>query len=192
MALKAASEKSKDFSFISDTGIKVRLRPLKTADGKQSVRWRNDPEIRDNLISNPFPVTLEMEHDWIENVLRDKSNRRIIYAIETVFQHHLIGFIYLTEIDWISRVAWFGIMIGEKDYQGQGMGKEAMKLLFDYAFNRLNLRKVSLEVATFNHIAINLYKSMGFKEEGRLKRQLFMNNEYFDISIMSLFKEQFV
>lgn len=191
MAFKNDTSQEKIFEIIPNLGNKVKLRPLQLLDSELSVHWRNDPEIRDNLLSAPFPVTNELEKEWIEKILHDKSNSKIVYAIETIIQHNLIGFIYLVEIDWVSRVAWFGIMIGEKEYQGQGMAKEAMRLLFNYAFARLNLRKISLEVAAFNHKAINLYNFFGFVEEGRMIDQIYLNNEFHDVLIMSIFKKDF-
>ncbi len=175
---------------IPNIGTTVKLRPLKREDSLVSVHWRNDPDIRDYLLSTPFPVSEAMENNWVEKVTLDKSNSRVILGIETVVSQKLIGFIYLKDIDWISRIAWFGIMIGEKNYQGKGMAKEAMQILFNYAFSRINLRKICLEVGAFNIRAIKLYQSLGFKKEARLEKHIFLNNEYHDLILMSLFKEE--
>jgi UDP-4-amino-4,6-dideoxy-N-acetyl-beta-L-altrosamine N-acetyltransferase len=192
MNLKEADLQKKTINPISNMGTLVKLRPIKKEDAQFSTQWRNDPEIRDNLLSPPFPVTEVMENKWIENILLDQSNSRIILAIETIIQQKLIGFIYLKNIDWVSRIAWFGIMIGEKKYQGKGMAREAMKILFDYAFARINLRKISLEVGAFNERAIGLYDSLGFKREGRLEQHVFLNNKYHDIILMSIFKKDYI
>jgi RimJ/RimL family protein N-acetyltransferase len=174
---------------ISYEGKKIKLRPLKASDIEQSVVWRNDPEIRDHFLGIRFPITLEMETAWFESALNDRSNSRVIFAIETIDQAELTGFVFLKNIDWISRLSWFGIMIGEKQYQGKGIGKEAMIILFRYAFKMLNLRKICLEVAAYNAPAIHLYTKLGFCEEGRLKEHIFMNGKYHDLLIMSLFQK---
>src|SRR5262249_12170882 len=38
-------------------GRVARLRPLRAADRATSVRWRNDPDIRDNVLGYRFPIT---------------------------------------------------------------------------------------------------------------------------------------
>jgi len=191
MKLKGTNLPKNKINTVSNIGSMVKLRPLQRQDSKLSVHWRNDPEIRDNILSTPFPVSEALEDNWVENVLLDQSNSRIILGIETLVQQKLIGFIYLKNIDWISRVTWFGIMIGEKNYQGKGMAREAMQILFNYAFSRINLRKICLEVGAFNSRAIKLYETLGFKQEGRLDKQIFLNNEYHDLILMSIFNNEF-
>ena len=54
-------------------GRRARLRPLRAADRATSVRWRNDPDIRDNVLGYRFPITEAMEADWVGAVLKDRS-----------------------------------------------------------------------------------------------------------------------
>jgi len=172
-------------------GEKVRLRPLKKTDIEKSVIWRNDPEIRDNLLGFRFPVTEKMETNWIESALDDRSNSRVIFAMEAIENDQLIGFIYLNKIDWIARLAYFGILIGEKNYHGMGIGSEAMKILFTYAFDALNLRKICLEVASYNRKAIDLYQRFGFQKEGSLRQNVYLEGKYHDLVIMGIFGDEF-
>ena len=60
-----------------------------------------------------------------------------------------------------------------------------MQLGLHYAFDMLNLRKISLEVLSDNFPAIALYKTLGFEEKGTLKQQFFFDGVYFDVKIMS-------
>ena len=63
-------------------GDLVVLRPLRAADRATSVRWRNDPDIRDNILGYRFPITEEMEAQWVDAVLEDRSRTRLVLAIE--------------------------------------------------------------------------------------------------------------
>ncbi|MBI5681835.1 MAG: GNAT family N-acetyltransferase [Deltaproteobacteria bacterium] len=158
---------------------------------EKSIIWRNDPDTRENALGYRFPVTEKMEDKWYESALDDQSRTRVIFAIVSLKDNALIGFIHLNRIDWIARVAYFGITIGDKEFQGKGMGPDAMEILFNYAFELLNLRKICLEVASFNEKAIRLYQRFGFKEEGVLKEQLFLEGNYHDVVLMRLFDSEF-
>ncbi|MCD6449035.1 MAG: GNAT family N-acetyltransferase [Thermotogaceae bacterium] len=66
-----------------------------------------------------------------------------------------------------------------------------MKLLLDYAFNYLNLYKINLEVYEYNKKAIEFYKKLGFKIQGKLIE----NNERFgkrhDVIVMGMTKKEY-
>lgn len=172
-------------------GKNIVLRPLKTEDIEKTIQWRNDIDLIINTQGVRFPKTREMESDWFDNVLHDTSNRNIYWGIDEIESCELIGIIQLNNLDWISRTAEFGISIGNTSKRGKGIGKEAMCLLFDYVFKLINLRKITLKVTQNNEIAINLYKKIGFKEEGRLLNQTFLNNKYYDVLLLSLFVEDY-
>ena len=132
-----------------------------------------------------------MEAKWYDSVLEDQSRSRVVFAIEVLDGDALIGFVQLLQIDWISRRCSFGITIGERRYQGQGLAADCMHLLFRYAFECLNLRKISLEVAVYNRAALNLYRKFGFTEEGVLKEHVFLEGVYHDVVVMRLLASEY-
>jgi UDP-4-amino-4,6-dideoxy-N-acetyl-beta-L-altrosamine N-acetyltransferase len=170
-------------------GQKVLLRPLKKEDWHKTIIWRNDPELTGLVMSHPFPITEEMEKEWYDNELTNKTNRAIYFAIEDTKSNNQIGIIFLNNINWISGTVQFGLLIGENSARGKGLGKDVLEIIIDYAFSSLNLRKISLEVISINLTAIKLYEKMGFKVEGLLKKHWFFKNQYHDVLIMSKFKE---
>jgi len=176
---------------ISYSGERVRLRPLRRSDAETSVVWRNDPVIRENLLGYRFPVTEKMEEKWFESALDDQSRLRVVFAIETIEDAVLIGFINLNQIDWIAKNCYFGISIGNKKYHGKGLAPESMRIMFRYAFDCLNLRKICLEVATFNNNAVALYNKFGFVEEGLLKEHIYLEGKYHDVILMRIFDHEF-
>ena len=56
----------------------------------------------------------------------------------------------------------------KKEHWGNGYATEASKKLFEHAFQKLNLYKISLGVSELNISALSLYNSLGFKKEGIL------------------------
>jgi UDP-4-amino-4,6-dideoxy-N-acetyl-beta-L-altrosamine N-acetyltransferase len=169
-------------------GKNIILRPFKQEDAKKTLAWRCDPETRFLAMLHPYPVTEEMEQEWLQNILRNTSNKNVAFAIEIVADHKLIGYFQLRDIQWIHRRAWLGIIIGDKENRGKGLGEEAMNLGLDYAFNALNLQKICLEVLDVNKSAVKLYEKLGFEKEGLLKKHFYSNGKYSDVLIMSLIK----
>lgn len=168
-------------------GDKIQLRPFVQDDYLVTATWRHDQELRKLSQIHLYPVTDVLEREWIDGILNCKSDKNIYYAIESIIEKKIVGYFLLKNINWISRIAWLGIVIGEKNTRGKGFGREAMELGLKYSFNYLNLRKISLEVLSENRAAFSLYKKLGFVEEGLLKNHFYFNGEYLDIRIMSLF-----
>lgn len=176
---------------ISYTGKKVRLRPLRMSDKAHSQLWRNDPEVRENVLGYRFPVTEAMEDRWYEGALRDSGGKRAIFAVEDLTDDACVGFVQLNRIDWIARTAYLAIVIGDRSRQGRGLGADALRVLFRYGFDCLNLRKICLEVPSYNQRAQQLYGDLGFASEGTLREQIFLENQYHDLILMGLFREAF-
>ena len=176
---------------ISYTGKKTRLRPVQKADLETTIRWKNDPQIREHARGYRFPVTEEMEERWLETVVNDQSRTRVVFAIEALQDDAFIGFIHLNRIDWISRWSYFGVVLGESAYHGKGMAADSMDVLFRYAFDALNLRKICLEVASFNDAAIRLYRQYGFVDQGVLSEHLYLEGVYHDVVTMRLLATEF-
>ncbi|WP_233573237.1 GNAT family N-acetyltransferase [Leptotrichia sp. OH3620_COT-345] len=82
-------------------------------------------------------------------------------------------------------------MLGNEKYQGKGYGTEAVNLILDYGFSLLNLRSISLSVFEYNEIGYNLYKKVGFREVGRLRKKIEIMGEIYDEIIMDILKEEF-
>ena len=167
-------------------GKKVRLRSLTKKDFDKTFKWHNNLELKNLTLSHPFPVTDVQEEEWYNSILKDSSNKNVYFGIEDKSNKELVGIIFLSKINSIHKTCWLGIFLGEESARGKGFGKEAVNLITDYAFDSLNLRKVSLEVVKTNKNAISVYKKLGFVQEGEMKKQVFIEGKYSDLIIMSL------
>ncbi len=82
-------------------------------------------------------------------------------------------------------VGEFGISV-LKEYWGLGIGKEVLKTLIEWAHQSKVIRKINLFVLTSNQRAINLYKGLGFKEEGMTTRDAQIDGKFYDALLMGL------
>ena len=167
-------------------GEKVFLRPVENSDANQEyLNWVNNQEITSGLVTGYFPQNL----DRLNSYLEDTTSRQVVFLAicdKTTNKH--IGNIKLDSIDWVARTAEIGILLGNKNYWGKGIGTEAFQLLTDYGFNGLNLNKIWLTVFSNNKGALKLYQKLGFAEEGVLKKHVFKHGQYLDKIYMSKFK----
>lgn len=174
-------------------GEKIVLRPLKIGDLEKTHQWRNNLELIKLTQGIRFPKTLEMDKDWFENALNDKSNRNIYFGVDEIETGDFIGIIQLNNIDYISGTAVWGFIIGDKNKQGKGYSVEAPNLLFNYAFKVLNLRKVFGYPIDFNKATLKMHQKIGcFITEGKLKNHVYFDGEFHDVLILSLFKEDYL
>ena len=102
----------------------------------------------------------------------------------------IIGDINLHNRDRRSRVSAFGIVISDPAYLGQGYGREAIALMLDWAFRIQNYERIWLDTWATNQRAIRCYQSLGFVEEGRQRRHIFVNGEYVDAVLMGLLRSE--
>ncbi|MBC7262948.1 MAG: GNAT family N-acetyltransferase [Chloroflexi bacterium] len=168
-------------------GKKVRLRAIERSDIPTFVRWFNDREVT-RYLNRHEPMSMAEEERWFERQVEHPDG--IIYAIETMDGIH-IGNIGLHGINWKNRSATLGIIIGEKDYWGQGYGSDAIRTLLSVAFEEMNLNRVELVAFDFNARAIRCYEKCGFTVEGREREVLFREGKYHDQLRMSILQREF-
>jgi diamine N-acetyltransferase len=168
-------------------GIKVTLRPLKMSDWEKSIQWRNNTSLKKMAMMHPFPITEMVEKQWYEGIMNSR-NDKVIYFTICLNPDKPIGFIHLNNISYINKNCYLGIVIGDPEVKSKGYGIDTMNTIISYAFNTLNLIKITVEVAEINKPAINLYNKLGFVEEGRLRKQFFNNGSYIDVIVLSLFR----
>ena len=172
-------------------GNKVILRPLKIEDLPKVNQWRNDLELIKLTQGIRFPKTKEMDEEWFNDVLRDKSNKNIYFGIDDKESEEFIGIISLNNIDYISGIASWGLIIGDINYRCKGYSKEITNLFFDYAFNMLNLRKLWGYMIEGNEGAKKMHERLGSIYEGVLKKHIFYDGKFNDVYIVSIFHDSF-
>ncbi|CAN5672716.1 MAG: GNAT family N-acetyltransferase [Rubrobacteraceae bacterium] len=170
-------------------GEKVALRPIFRDDLPRFLSFFNDIEVE--LAGGgdpPTPKTLK-EVEKFFDVDADKPDpSKTNFAIEA--DGKLVGFCGLFEIDETSRTCELGIFIGDKEFWGHGYGRDAVRLLLDYAFRLRNFRRMWLEVHSENERGIRAYKSCGFIEEGRLREHTWLDGRYVDMVLMGVLRDE--
>lgn len=149
--------------------MQVRIRPLVEEDAHISVKWRNIPQVWRNTLNRPNKaVTLDDELSWIKKVVAQEDSKRFAILADGVY----VGNTYLTGVD--GQTAEYHIFIGEIEYWGKGVAKEATKKLLTYAKDILMLKSVFLWVKEENTAAVALYDKVGFQVIRKRDNQILM------------------
>lgn len=62
------------------------------------------------------------------------SPDQVILAIVDKETDQYVGNVKLVPINWVQRKATFGILIGDKQFWGKGIGTKATRLMVEYGF----------------------------------------------------------
>ena len=121
--------------------------------------------------------------DVQRNILND-SYRQFLSGTAMDFgifkENKLIGKLRISNIvEGIFKSAVLGYSI-DKDEQGKGYMKEAVKLAIKYAFKELNLHRLEASALVKNIRSQRVLLSCGFKELGINEKYLFINGKWRD------------
>ena len=169
-------------------GDNIYLSPISVDDVEQYAEMVNDIKVSVGLgyLSYTNIIDFESEKEFLISVKKEKR-----FAVRLLENDELLGNVGFKSVGEIHRTAEMGIMLGNPKYQRKGYGMEAINLLLDYGFSFLNLRNISLNVFEYNEVAYNLYKKIGFKEAGRLRKAVEIMGKTYDVIIIDMLKEEF-
>lgn len=171
-------------------GERVLLRPLTRNDATpEYVGWINDPETTRFLESGRRKETIESIAEYIARYENREDVRFLAIFLKEGNRH--VGNLKLEPINWMHKNAILGIMIGDAKARGKGIGTEAILLMLRYAFDELKLHRVALGVTADNLPAINCYRKIGFKEEGRLRESVLRESGFVDSLSMGILADEF-
>lgn len=153
-------------------------------------------DVNDNYFNwmNDYETNLYMETHWEEQSVNsiikfveknEKSDDNYLFAIYKKNNKH-IGNIKLGPIVERYKYADISYFIGDKEERGKGYAKEAVHIVVDFAFNRLNCHRLQAGVIEGNISSEKVLLGAGFKLKGRLEQKLIRNGKYLDHLIFGL------
>lgn len=137
------------------------------------IGWLNDQEITRYMETGRFPISKD------DIVIPDGRNN-IRFAIFT--NDLYIGTISIHKIEWVSRRAEIGYMIGNKEFWGCGVATEAIKLITDYGINRLGLNKIIAGTVEGNIGSEKVLEKNGYKKYAVEPQEYFLNGKFLDLN----------
>jgi ribosomal-protein-alanine N-acetyltransferase len=131
--------------------------------------------------------SVSLMSNYIESTKNQKSMHWVI--CDTTNQEYM-GDIGLFNINFQHKRA-NSYCILSPEYWGKKISKKATFLLFPFLFSNTSLNRIQAFVDTRNHPAIKSLKDIGYLYEGVLYEYEFENDEFIDISVFAITRNQF-
>ena len=102
----------------------------------------------------------------------------------------IVGGVNPHSVDLINGTFRFGISVAD-EHKGHGYASEAVLLLLRYMFDERRFQKCGSEAHAYNTASLALHRKLGFVEEGRLRRNVFVGGGYHDTVMLGMTVEEF-
>jgi RimJ/RimL family protein N-acetyltransferase len=182
---------------------RVILSAIEPEDVPAIVRWRNLPEVYRGFIEYEPLGTIQQtaflagltpnggRRLWLiksRDGLQGRDAKKAGPARDAV----PVGTVGIMDLDWRNRRCEFGpIFIGELEYRGRGIARDAEILILDYCFNHLGLHKVIAHVPESNAEVIRLHEVCGFQRDILLRDHIFRRGRFEGLHLLSCLAEEF-
>jgi len=184
---------------------KIEIKPAEKADltnnlplvGEQ-VKVREFIENKDRLLLEKWIAEKDGRHFLISRItaresdvnslIKSEQNILGIITLNTTDEMP-IGVLAFLDHDPVQRKAELRKLIGDPEFRGKGLAKEATKLWLQYGSSILGLKKIYLNTLDTNIRNIKLNEELGFKVEGILRNECCIDGNYHDVLKMAFLVE---
>jgi diamine N-acetyltransferase len=171
------------------TGTNFYLRALEPEDLDFIYRLENDEEIWE-VSNTQTPYSRFLIRQYLENAHQDiYEAKQLRLAICEIGKNEALGLIDLFEFDPVNQRAGVGVIIQNPGDRNKGMGSEALGLLIEYAFQKLQLHQLYANIDLGNVASLSLFTNFGFSLAGVKKDWNKKNNNYHDEAVYQLIRQ---
>ena len=166
--------------------VQLRAPILSDIDARIALgRSREIIRMYGDLVETPTAITRSQAEAWFERL----SAHPCAWAIAV--EDDLVGEARLDNINKDDRHARLAIGLFNERHLGHGIGRRAVKLVLQHAFDQLNLHRVDLRVLSYNPRAIRCYEACGFVREGVERETALVGGVWYDDWIMAILEHEF-
>ena len=162
------------------------IRPYKKGDEESLQKNINDKAVYRYTLRIPCPYTMKEAKKWISQCVKSKkriNKKEIHFAIDA--DREVIGGIGFIKIE--KHKAEIGYWLGKK-YWNKGIMTKAVKLMTDFGFKKLKLKRVYATVFPKNKASVRILEKSNYKLEGLMSKHHKKNGKYFDALLYARIK----
>lgn len=141
---------------------------------------------------DPGFYTVSTQREKIrESIYQMRNRREYNFGIFDNVTGNLIGHISLYNVKRLPfSSAFIGYSIDEKE-TGRGIGTEGVKLVTRFAFEKVGLHRIEAYVSPRNKGSIAVLEKSGYKQEGMLRKVLYINGVWEDHYLYAILENDF-
>lgn len=162
------------------TTKRLTLRPFCLSDAKDIKRLAGDKSIADTTLNIPHPYEDGMAEEWIEtHASKYKTGELVAFAVVESSSGNLLGTVGITISPQFNRADlgyWFGV-----PFWGKGYCTEASSCLIGFAFNVLDLHRITAYHLARNPASGRVMEKIGMTKEGVLREHTQKWGKYEDL-----------
>ena len=173
-------------------GDKVQLRAREPRDAEVIPLYEHSADERSGWMIMP-PRSRMATRKAIEESAEKRPGPQALeldLAIARREDDLMVGGINVNEVDQTNGTFAYGVGIG-REHKGNGYAAEAVLLVLRFMFDERRFQKCEARVYDYNSASVSLHRKLGFVEEGRLRRHLFLAGEYHDELMFGMTAEEF-
>ena len=157
-------------------GEKCVLRPPRTEEAAQYVKWFEDPDVFRYTLQIG-PLSIWQEQDFIKRMAEEQN--AVSWVIEV--DGRPVGWTGVGGINWRNGNGESGIVIGDKSLWGKGIASEAITLRTKFCFRELRLHKIRTRAYMENEASRRALMKAGYRECGIQHEEAFRDGRWHDI-----------
>lgn len=168
------------------------LRPFLASDARDTQRLGGDPAVVDMLFTLNL-CTPGVVRQWIFHQHEHfEKGDWVNFAITDIDQGLLIGSVGLDfDLDRSEKAAEIAYWIG-KPYWGKGYATEAARVVIEYGFGRLYLRRIYARYFVRNKASARVLEKIGMTRENCLRQHLKKHGKFEDVEMVRILKHEFM
>jgi RimJ/RimL family protein N-acetyltransferase len=153
----------------------------------EEVRILHNDDSTLEWLTDPTHVSPLMQEQWYQEISLSSTSQRYIARLKK--DQTFVGVFRIDRMDLRNSSAIVGADV-VPELRRQGMATEMFKYFLDYLFRGCGLNRLGLETLAINTGAIKMYKRLGFKQEGQLRKAIFRKNMFQELILMGLLREE--
>jgi RimJ/RimL family protein N-acetyltransferase len=166
---------------------RLHLRPLQLSDAEGLFAMLSDEESMKYWCAPPVndvKDALKVLHEDLES---DQQGKSLCWAVTLKGQDQMIGKCILFQFSQANHRAEIGFILN-REYWRQGLMRQALEAVVDFAFNTLELHRIEADVDPLNDGSLGVLEKLGFEREGLFRERWFLYGEWADSVMLGLIK----
>jgi RimJ/RimL family protein N-acetyltransferase len=135
------------------------------------------------------PAQVKKRYEKIEKQV-DEDKNRFYFTIRMRGDDRLIGFAELYWVGWSNGTGHIRLGIGSPQDRLHGYGTQVVQLLLRFAFDELNLYRLTATIPEYNVVALHVAKKAGFTPEVRRRQAVQRGGRRWDLIHMGILRDE--